>query len=90
MTTSSNDPNDLEALTPNHLLQLKAAPPPKKKVTFFSGKMNCIFKDNGRVGERIPPRGTRMSKMVWRNFAVGDLVLRQFHTKKFMAPRINY
>lgn len=86
ITPSSNDPNDLEALTPNHLLQLKAKPilPPglfRKGDLYIRRRwrqvqyiVDLFWKR--WVREYLPMLQERQKwNKVQRNFAVGDLVL---------------
>lgn len=86
ITPSTDDPNDLEALTPNHLLQLKANPllPPGlfKREDLYTRRrwrqiqyIASLFWKRW-VKEYLPLMQTRQK---WgrtrRSFAVGDLVL---------------
>lgn len=86
ITTPSNDPNDLEALTPNHLLLLKARPslPPGlfQKEDIYARRrwrqvqyMADLFWKRW-VREYLPQLQTRQKwTRVSRNFVPGDIVL---------------
>lgn len=86
ITPSTNDPNDLEALTPNHLLQLKANPllPPglfKREDLYIHRRWRrdqyiaSLFWKRW-VKEYLPFMQTRQKWGRTRgSFAVGDLVL---------------
>ena len=86
ITTSSGDPNDIEALTPNHLLQLKGKPilPPGlfKKDDLYARRrwrqvqyIADLFWKRWTT-EYLPQLQERQKwNKVHRNFTVGDIVL---------------
>lgn len=86
LTTTSGDPNDLEPLTPNHLLQLKVQPsfPPGvfQKDDLYSRRrwrqvqyISDLFWTR-RVKEYLPMMQARQKwNRTKRNFKVGDIVL---------------